>query len=430
MKILIKNGHVVDPANNIDEILDIFTSDGKILKVAKDIDNKADRVIDASGKYVVPGLVDMHVHLREPGFEYKEDIVSGTKAAVMGGITSVACMPNTKPVADNAAVITYIKERAKNDGYANVFPIGTISKGMLGKEISEMADLKDAGAVGVSDDGRPVSEPILMRNALVYASMFDLPVISHCEDLSLADDGDINEGYMSTYLGLRGITRAAEEVQASRDILIAEATNTAVHIAHVSTRGTIELVRQGKKRGVKVTCETAPHYFTLTEKAVDGFNTNAKMNPPLRTEDDVEAVKEGLKDGTIDAIITDHAPHHIDEKNCEFALALNGIVGLETSLALGLTYLVKPGVLTMSELISLMSDKPSNILKIDKGTLSEGADADITIFDFDKEWIVDVNKFKSKSKNSPYDGYKLYGKPEYVIVGGRITVDNGELEER
>ncbi len=430
MKILIKNGHVVDPANNIDEILDIFTSDGKILKVAKDIDDKADRVIDASGKYVVPGLVDMHVHLREPGFEYKEDIVSGTKAAVMGGITSVACMPNTKPVADNAAVITYIKERAKNDGYANVFPIGTISKGMLGKEISEMADLKDAGAVGVSDDGRPVSEPILMRNALVYASMFDLPVISHCEDLSLADDGDINEGYMSTYLGLRGITRAAEEVQASRDILIAEATNTAVHIAHVSTRGTIELVRQGKKRGVKVTCETAPHYFTLTEKAVDGFNTNAKMNPPLRTEDDVEAVKEGLKDGTIDAIITDHAPHHIDEKNCEFALALNGIVGLETSLALGLTYLVKPGVLTMSELISLMSDKPSGILKIDKGTLSEGADADITIFDFDKEWIVDVNKFKSKSKNSPYDGYKLYGKPEYVIVGGRITVDNGELEER
>ena len=430
MKILIKGGHVVDPVNKIDEIRDLLVDGGKIAKVAKDIEDAADKVIDASGKYVVPGLVDMHVHLRDPGQEYKEDIITGTKAAAMGGVTSVACMPNTSPVCDSAAVVTYIKSKAEKEGYANVFPVGTISKGMAGKELSEMGDLKDAGAVAVSDDGKPVSEPILMKHALQYAQMFNLPVISHCEDLSLADGGDMNEGFMSTYLGLRGITRAAEEVQASRDILIAEAIGASVHIAHVSTRGTVDLVRQAKKRGVKVTCETAPHYFTLTEAAVEGFNTNAKMNPPLRTDDDVEAIKEGLKDGTIDAIITDHAPHHIDEKNCEFALANNGIIGLETSLGLGLKYLVKENVLTMTELISLMSANPAKILNIPKGTLSEGADADITIFDFDKDWTVDVKTFKSKSKNSPYDGWTLCGKPEYVLVGGRITVNNGVLEER
>ncbi len=430
MRILIKNGHVIDPANNIDMVSDILVEDEKIADIKAGITDTADTVIDASGKYVVPGLVDMHVHLREPGFEYKEDIVTGTKAAVMGGVTSVVCMPNTNPVADSASVITYIKDRAKKYGYANVYPVGAISKGMQGKELSEMGDLKEAGAVAVSDDGKPVSEPVLMRYALEYANMFDLPVISHCEDLSLADEGDINEGFMSTYLGLRGITRAAEEVQAARDILIAEALGTPVHIAHVSTRGTVDLVRQAKRRGVKVTCETAPHYFTLTEKAVDGFNTNAKMNPPLRTDDDVSAVIDGLKDGTIDAIITDHAPHHADEKKCEFSLAANGIVGLETSLALGITYLVKTGKLTINELIALMSNKPANILNIDKGTLSQGADADITIFDADREWTVNVNEFASKSKNSPYDGYKLFGKPEFVIVGGKIRVNNGVLEER
>lgn len=430
MKILIKGGHVVDPANNIDKTADILIEDDKIFKVEENISDTADKIIEAAGKYVVPGLVDMHVHLREPGQEYKEDIITGTKAAAMGGVTSVASMPNTEPVCDNAAIVEYIISKAKSKGYANVFPVGTISKGMKGIELSEMGSLKEAGAVAVSDDGKPVSEPILMRHALEYARMFDLPVISHCEDMSLADDGDMNEGFMSTYLGLRGISRAAEEVQASRDILIAESTATAVHIAHISTRGTVDLVRQAKKRGVKVTCETAPHYFTLTEKAVEGFNTNAKMNPPLRTDDDVDAVIDGLKDGTIDAIITDHAPHHIDEKNCEFALAKNGIIGLETSLALSVTYLVKPGILTMSELIALMAKNPAEILKINKGTLSVGADADITIFDINKEWIVDVTKFMSKSKNSPYDGYKLYGKPEYVIVGGRITVNNGVLEER
>ena len=333
----------------------------------------------------------------------------------------------TKPVTDSEPIVTYIKTKAKEVGHVNVYPIGSISKGLEGKELAEIGELKNAGAVAISDDGRPVVESGLMRRALEYAKMFDIAVISHCEDLGLADGGQMNEGFMATYLGLKGITRAAEEVMVSRDILIAEATHTAIHIAHVSTRGSVELVRQAKKRGVNVTCETCPHYFTLTENAVDGFNTNAKMNPPLRTSDDVEAIKEGLKDGTIDCIVTDHAPHHIDEKNCEFALALNGIVGFETSLGLGLQYLVKSGVLTLNELIEKMAVNPSRILRINKGSLSIDADADITIFDPSKEWTVDISKFQSKSKNSPFDGFTLCGKPEYVIVGGKIVVNNGEL---
>ena len=429
MRILIKGGRVVDPANNIDKVTDIFIDKGVISEVGDDLglDGLEMEVIDASGKLVTPGLVDMHCHLRDPGQEYKEDIETGTRAAAMGGITSVACMPNTKPVIDNEAVVTYIKTKAKETGYVNVFPIGAISKGLEGKELAEIGELKFAGAVAVSDDGRPVTDSGLMRRAMEYADMFDMTVISHCEDLSLADGGHMNEGYMSTYLGLRGITRAAEEVMVSRDILIAEATKTAVHIAHVSTRGSVELVRRAKERGVRVTCETCPHYFTLTEKAVDGFNTNAKMNPPLRTDDDVLAIKDGLKDGTIDAIATDHAPHHIDEKNCEFAIALNGIVGFETSLGLSLKYLVKPGILTIGELIEKMSLNPSRILGLSKGTLSRGSAADVTIFDMDKEWTVDVSKLHSKSKNSAYDGFKLYGKPEYVIVGGDIVVNQGIL---
>ena len=397
MKILIKGGRVVDPKNDFDKVADVLVDNGVISEIGENINADGDvTVIDAEGKIVSPGLVDMHSHLRDPGQEYKEDIESGTRSAAMGGITSIACMPNTKPVTDSEPIVTYIKTKAKE-------------------------------AVAISDDGRPVVESGLMRRALEYAKMFDIAVISHCEDLGLADGGQMNEGFMATYLGLKGITRAAEEVMVSRDILIAEATHTAIHIAHVSTRGSVELVRQAKKRGVNVTCETCPHYFTLTENAVDGFNTNAKMNPPLRTSDDVEAIKEGLKDGTIDCIVTDHAPHHIDEKNCEFALALNGIVGFETSLGLGLQYLVKSGVLTLNELIEKMAVNPSRILRINKGSLSIDADADITIFDPSKEWTVDISKFQSKSKNSPFDGFTLCGKPEYVIVGGKIVVNNGEL---
>lgn len=429
MKILIKNGHVIDPVNNIDAVTDIFIDKGVIAEVGNDLglEGLDMEIIDASGKIVAPGLVDMHCHLRDPGQEYKEDIETGTRSAAAGGITSVACMPNTSPVVDSEAIVTYIKSKAKETGYVNVYPIGAISKGLMGKELAEIGEMKFAGAVAVSDDGRPVSDSGLMRRAMEYADMFDMTIISHCEDIPLADDGSMNEGATATAMGLRGISRAAEEVMVSRDIIIAEATGTAIHIAHVSTRGSVELVRQAKKRGVRVTCETCPHYFTLTEKAVEGFNTNAKMNPPLRTDDDVQAIKDGLADGTIDCIVTDHAPHHEDEKNCEFALANNGIVGFETSLGLGIKYLVKTGVLTMKELIEKMAPNPSNILGISKGTLGEGKIADVVIFDPEKEWTVDINKFHSKSKNSPYDGWTLSGKPEYVIVNGDIVINQGEF---
>jgi len=431
MKILIKGGHVVDPANNIDEVMDIYVADGVIQEVGKDIEEQIAgvdmEVIDASGMTVVPGLVDMHVHLRDPGYEYKEDIETGTKAAVMGGVTSVACMPNTNPVVDNKAIVSYIINKAKEVGYANVYPIGAVSKGLEGKELAEIGEMKFAGAVAISDDGRPVYNSSLMRKAIQYSSMFDIKVISHCEDNSLAEDGHMNEGYTATKLGLKGIPNAAEDVQIARDIIIAESLDLPVHIAHVSTKGGVELIRQGKSRGVKVTCETCPHYFSLTDEACDGFNTLAKMNPPLRTPEDVEAIKAGLADGTIDAIVTDHAPHHKDEKDCEFGYALNGIVGLETSLGVGIKYLVNEGVLTMSQLVEKMSLNPSKILGIAKGTLGEGKIADITIFNPDEKWTVDIEKLNSKSKNSPYDGYELCGKPQYVIVGGKIIVNQGVL---
>lgn len=429
MKLLIKNGHVIDPANGIDKVTDIYVDNGEICEVGvdPDLEGVEMQIINAEGKLVTPGLVDMHVHLREPGQEYKEDIESGTRAAAVGGVTSVACMPNTDPVADNESVISYIKTKAKEAGYANVYPIGAISKGLKGKELAEIGMMRFAGAVAVSDDGHPVEDSGLMQRALIYADMFDIPVISHCEELSIAGEGTMNEGDVATELGLKGISRAAEEVMVARDIIVAEAEHKRIHIAHVSTRGSVELVRQAKKRGVRVTCETCPHYFSLTEEAVRGYDTNAKMNPPLRTADDVEAIKEGLKDGTIDCIVTDHAPHHIDEKNLEFALAKNGIVGLETSLGLGIKNLVKTGVLTMSKLIEKMSFNPSKILGINKGTLGEGKSADIIIFDPDREWTVDARSLQSKSKNTPFDGEVLYGKPEYVILGGEIKVNQFEL---
>lgn len=428
MKILIKNGHVIDPANGIDAVTDIFIENGVISEIGedKDLTGVEMEIIDATGKIVAPGLVDMHVHLREPGQEYKEDIETGTRAAVCGGVTSVACMPNTDPVCDNAAVVSYIKQKAAEAGYANVFPIGAVSKGQEGKILAEMGEMAFAGAVAVSDDGHPVENSGLMRRAMEYSEMFDIVVISHCEDMALGE-GDMNEGAVATAMGLRGISRAAEEVMAARDIIVAEAIGGRVHIAHISTKGSVELIRQAKRRGVRVTCETCPHYFALTEEACMGFDTNAKMNPPLRTAEDVAAIKEGLRDGTIDCIVTDHAPHHADEKDCEFALAKNGIVGLETSLGLGIKCLVNEGVLTMGELIEKMAVNPAHILGIAKGSLAVGQAADVIIFDPESSWTVDIKKLHSKGKNSPYDGFELYGKPEYVLVGGEIIINQYEL---
>jgi len=420
MNVLIKNGQVIDPANKVDEKLDILLSDGKIARLGKpgSIPAEGAQVVEASGRLVVPGLIDMHVHLREPGFEYKETIKTGTAAAKAGGFTSVCSMPNTNPVNDSRSVTEFILSEA-NDALARVFPIGAITKGSKGEELAEMAELHAAGCVAISDDGRPVMNAAIMRRAMEYSKIFDIPVISHCEECTLSDQGAMNEGFVSTELGLRGIPAAAEEVMVSRDIALAGLTGCRVHIAHVSTGGSVRMVREAKARGVKVTAETCPHYFTLTEEAVRGYNTLAKMNPPLRTADDVAAIKQGLKDGTIDVIATDHAPHAMDEKSVEFDHAPFGIVGLET--AVGLVFkLVHEGVLSMSEAVRKLSFNPASILKINKGTLSVGADADITIIDPNVEWTVDSSQFKSKSRNTPFEGWKLKGRAMQTIVGGKL----------
>ena len=421
MSLLIQNGWVVDPKNKIDQKMDILIEDGVISAVAPKIDEKADQVIDATGKVVAPGLVDLHVHFREPGLEYKEDIETGSRAAAKGGVTTVVCMPNTSPVIDNKAQVRYVMERGREVGLINVLTSGCITKGQKGEELSEMGAMKEAGAVAVTDDGKPVSSSAVMRKALEYAKMFELPVFSHSEDLGLVDGGSMNEGYTATVLGIPGIPKAAESVAVSRDILIAEEVEGRLHLCHVSTKNSIEAIRSAKARGVKVTAETAPHYFSLTEKACEGYNTNAKMNPPLRDEEDVAAVIAALQDGTLDAIATDHAPHHRDEKELEFDQASNGIVGLETSLGLGITYLVKTGKLTLSQLIEKMSVNPAEMIGIDRGTLGVGKAADLVIFDTEKCYRVDVKNFASKGKNSPYDGFELYGQVVWTVTGGKVV---------
>jgi len=420
MNVLIKNGQVIDPANKVDEKLDVLLSDGRIARLGKpgSIPAEGAQVVEASSRLVVPGLIDMHVHLREPGFEYKETIKTGTAAAKAGGFTSVCSMPNTNPVNDSRSVTEFILSEA-DDALARVFPIGAITKGSKGEELAEMAELHAAGCVAISDGGRTVMNAAIMRRAMEYSKIFDIPIISHCEECTLSNKGVMNEGFVSTELGLHGIPAAAEEVMVSRDIALAGLTGCRVHIAHVSTGGSVRMVREAKARGVKVTAETCPHYFTLTEEAVRGYNTLAKMNPPLRTADDVAAIKQGLKDGTIDVIATDHAPHAMDEKSVEFDHAPFGIVGLET--AVGLVFkLVHEGVLSMSEAVRKLSFNPASILKINKGTLSVGADADITIIDPNVEWTVDSSQFKSKSRNTPFEGWKLKGRAVQTIVGGRL----------
>ena len=426
MKLLLTGARIIDPAQKINIISDILLEGGKIAKIGADLlqpENSRDaEIIEVAGMIVTPGLIDMHTHLREPGQEYKETIATGTRAAVAGGFTSITCMPNTDPVNDNHSITEFIIRKALEANLANVYPIGNISRNCAGQQLTEFWDLKEAGAVALSDDGKPVMDAALMRHALEYAGSLDLPVISHCEDIHLSAGGLMNEGYYSTILGLRGIPAIAEEVMTTRDILIAEYTKSHVHIAHVSTRGSVRIIREAKKRGVKVTAETAPHYFTLTDEALQTYNTNLKVNPPLRSAADVAAIKEGLADGTLDAIVTDHAPHARTDKELEFEYAANGISGLETSLGLSLR-LVDEGILSLPELIAKMSLNPARILKLPKGTLETGADADITVINPQLNWTVDVKAFCSKGKNSPFHGWKMRGKAVLTIVGGEIKYD-------
>jgi len=435
VRIFIKNGRLVDPSQKIDDICDVLIEDEKIKEIqipkargkgqgAKEKREHEpqgfDEVIDAGGMLVLPGLVDMHVHLREPGFEYKETIKTGTEASVRGGITSVCCMPNTNPVNDNPGITEFIIKKAVQEGSCSVFPIGAITKGQRGEELAELGMMFDAGCVAFSDDGKPVMDSLVMRRALEYSRIRKALIISHAEDMSLSAGGVMNEGLLSVTLGLRGVPSQAEEVMIARDIALAELTRGRLHIAHVSTKGAVELVRLAKKRGIAdITAETCPHYFSITEAAVAGYNTNAKVNPPLRRKEDLEAIKAGLNDNTIDVIATDHAPHHKDEKLGEFDLAPSGISGFETSIGLSMK-LVDEGFLTLNQLIEKMAVNPSRILGIRKGTLMQGSDADLVILDTHVEYTVDTASFRSKGKNSPFEGWKLNTRPFATISKGRI----------
>lgn len=417
-KLLIKNGTVVfsDGVKKCDILID----GDKIAKISENIDAAGVKTIDASGLHVFPGLIDMHVHLREPGYEYKEDIASGSAAAVCGGFTQVCCMPNTNPVCDNAAVVGYIVARGKEVGLCKVRPIGAITVGEKGEQLAEIGKMKDAGAVAISDDGRPVSDARIMRLAMEYASDFGLICLSHCEDKSLVDGGVVNEGYNSTLAGLKGIPRAAEEIMIAREIVLAETLHKRAHICHVSTKGGVQLLREAKARGVAISAETCPHYFTLTDDIVLGYDANTKVNPPVREAEDVEAIKEGLRDGTLDCIVTDHAPHHVDEKSVEYNLAAFGISGIETSFALSYTNLVRGGVLTLEQLADRMSTAPARILNLEGGVLEEGRVADIMLADLNEKYVIDSKKFVSKGKNTPFDGTEVYGKVKYTIVDGKV----------
>ncbi len=427
--LLIKSGRLVDPDSRRDEVTDLLIRGGKIASIARRI-NKPEgaEVLDARGKIVVPGLVDMHVHLREPGREDEETILTGARAAVAGGFTAVACMPNTEPPIDTQETVRFVCERA-GQAPARVYPIAAVTRGRQGQSLTEMADLKAAGAVAVSDDGSPVTSAEILRRALEYASMFDLPVISHCEDPALSGAGVMHEGYLSTVLGLKGIPALSEDVMVARDLRLAEFAGARLHIAHVSSAGSVELIRSAKARGVRVTAEATPHHFTLTDEAVRGYDTNTKVNPPLRTAVDRQAIRDGLADGTIDCVASDHAPHAVEEKELEYDAAPFGMVGLETSLGLVLTELVAAGVLDLMAAVARMSLHPCRILGIEGGALRRGAPADVTIIDPQARWTVDRRAFHSRSKNTPFDGWELTGRAEVTIVGGRIVFRRSEHED-
>lgn len=427
MKLLIKNGRVINPATNIDEVMDVLVVDGIVEKLEKNINDDADKIIDADKCWVTPGFIDVHVHLRDPGYEYKETIATGTRAAAKGGFTTICCMPNTNPVTDSEIMVEYIKMKAARDGVVNVLPIGAITKGQKGEELANIGQMANAGACAISEDGKSVLSSGLLKTAMKYAKMFNIPVLSHCEDISLVGGGSMNAGAASQLLGLKGISNDSEEVIVARDIILARSTQSKLHICHVSTKGSIQLLREAHARGEEVTAEICPHHFTLTDEAVMDYDGNTKMNPPLRSAEDVLALKEALKDGTVSIIATDHAPHSIEEKNCEYEKAAFGIVGLEIALPLGIKVLVEEGWLTPSQLIEKMTINPAKMLGIDKGSIEVGKVADITVIDPEAVYKVDTSKFASKSKNSPFDGYEVKGKIEYTIVGGNVVVEKGEL---
>jgi dihydroorotase len=424
--ILLQGGRIIDPSQSIDEPGDVFIVDGKVEALgARIAESAAGRdgleTIDCTGLVVSPGFIDVHCHLREPGREEVETIATGSRAAAAGGFTAVCAMPNTDPVTDNQAAVGFILAQSARAAAARVYPIGAISVGQRGESLAEIGELIAAGAVAVSDDGRPVASAHLMRTALEYARTFGVPVADHCEEPTLARGGAMNEGVVSARLGLKGIPAEAEEIMVIRDILLARRTGGHVHLCHMSTHGSVELIRWGKERGINVTAEVCPHHLSLTEDAVEDYDTNAKMNPPLRTDADVASLQEAVRDGTIDLIATDHAPHHYDEKEREFADAPNGIVGLETALAVNITWLVKPGIVDVPLLVERMSCAPARTFRLPCGTLSRGSPADVTVFDPTIEWTVDPRRFRSKGRNTPYAGRTLTGRARATIVGGRVV---------
>jgi len=424
-ELLIKNGRVIDPANNLDRICDVLISDGKIAEVGR-VDKQAGTVIDAAGKLVTPGLIDIHVHFREPGDEEEETIASGSAAAVAAGFTSVVCMPNTNPTIDNETHVEYIHRKGRKARKTHVYTMGAITKQMQGVELAEMGFMAEAGAVGFTDDGNGVQDPAVMLRALKYAAMFDVVIAQHCQDNSFAGDGVMNAGYYSTILGLPGISTLAEEAMLWRDIQLVKKTNVRYHAQHISTAGSVELIRAARKESLPVTCEVTPHHLLLTDQCCAEYDTNYKVNPPLRSDKDIDALKQAIAEGLVDALVSDHAPHLQSEKELEFLAAPFGIAGLECALGLYVKALLEPGILDWPGLISLMTERPAKIIGVDKGTLGKGRQGDVTIINPDAEYKIDVSKFRSKSKNCPYHGWMVTGKVEKTIVGGEIRFSVGD----
>lgn len=424
MTILIKNGRLINPSENLDKVMDIFVEDGIIKEKAESIEKQADTVIDAAGCYVMPGLIDLHVHFRDPGLTYKEDIETGSKAAAKGGFTTVCCMPNTKPVVDNVETVKYIIEKGEKTGLTNVLPVGAVTKNMAGTQITDVEELKKAGICAISEDGKSVMNSGVYRKAMKNAAKANVPVLAHCEDINLVEGGVINLGDKSSELGVKGISNAVEDVIAMRDIMLAKETGATLHLCHCSTKDSVEMVKRAKEEGIKVTAEVCPHHFSMCSDDITSNDGNFKMNPPLRAREDMKALIKGLQDDIMDVISTDHAPHSAEEKAKDLEHAPFGIVGLETSVALTVTNLVKKGYLTPMQMAAKMSYNPAKVLGIPKGTLDEGKIADITIIDPDKEYTIDVNTFESKGKNTPFDGYKVSGEVEYTILNGKVVYSN------